>query len=49
MECPKCGNNMEMIFYDEDGEKYIHFVCYVCALTKEEMNETSVGMPYEFA
>ena len=49
MICPVCGNSMEMVLYEEGEVKYVHFVCYVCEIEKEENNEISVGMPNEFA
>jgi len=31
------GNNMEMIFYEDGEEKYVHFTCYICGKEKEEI------------
>ena len=42
MICPECGNEMEMIFYEDESGKYIHWVCYYCEVKKqEELNEVS--------
>lgn len=43
MECPICGNDMEMIFYEDEEGKYVTWVCYVCEANKIEGELDAIG------